>query len=1068
MKPDLCLLSCLMVPALMGLTRAEPPLAIDPRNPYLMEYRGETFVGRTFGEHYGSVIHADFDFVRYLDALQADGLNLTRVVLLGYRSTAITSPLSPPAARFLQPWQRSASGGAALDGLGKWNFSQWNEAYFARLRNFVQASRDRGIVVELCLFNTFYDTDPGSWTGSPFHPSNNVQGYGPSSQFDAMRATDANLIAVQEQAVRRIVRELNGFGNVYYEIQNEPFWNQPGTSDAAEAAFHNQFLTIIRNEEASLPHRHLVAHNFPSQLAALSNNFDLINGHYPFTVPGAPWVIGGEALLANEYGRVKPLSLDESSAYDATSCRLEAWMFILGGGAIYNGLDSGVFHPAASLIYSLNDPSGNLQPGIAIRGTLKQLGTYLESINLHDLRRNASWFSGGMPSGARSQAMANPGQQYLAYFHHGTVPTAPFSTVYSPIDASNHVANLQVSLPQGSWRVVWTRPSDLTNIGGETFTHAGGIRALQAVTYQADVVLKIERTDAGDTTPPPQVKGLTAGPPVSSSVPLSWRASAAADLASYRIYHATAAGVAAIPANRIAEIPGTQTGFVHTGILESEPHFYRVTAVDSHGNESVASAEVVAKTTSSPFGGQAWEIPGWIQCEDFDSGGSGVAYQDLTPVNLGGAHRPLDHVDLTASDDGGTHLTHAMPGERLRYSVRIAKTDAYDLHLRCKTPESGGSVRFLVDGEDLGAPLPLPPNASWQTLSLPGVLLNEGTRLLEFVIESAGSSGIAGDFNWISFTPKSRPGPIARAGWDRSVSDNDWNLMESVSLNAAASSPGNQPIVSHTWWLNGAQLASGSNPAVLLTVGRHRIRLVTKDAAGLADEDEMVVEVLGKSLVNGGFENGLAGWQSSGNAVVSTTAGASQGTAALVFGDNESVSNGAVTQRFPTTPGQVYRLSFDMGVRAFNTQPQSLAVKVTGATNLLTATHGMAGVGGGITVWSSKTGLFTADGGETTVEFRDVSITSGSIDLLLDKVRITRVLAGGVLPEKPVIAANGSGWKLSLFSPDAGIYELQRSGNLIDWSVISSLEVNTPGLVELNDPAPPGGSAFYRIGLPQP
>lgn len=1068
MKPLLRFFSRWLVASVLGIAHADQPLAIDSRNPHLLEYRGETFVGRTFGEHYGSVIHADFDFVRYLDSLHADGLNLTRLVLLGFKSSSAQSPLAPPAERFLQPWQRSMSGGLALDGLGKWDFTQWNEAYFSRLRDFMQACRDRGIVVEVCLFNTFYDTDPGSWTSSPFHPSNNVQGYGPSSQFDAMRAVNANLTAAQEQAVRRIVRELNGFGNVYYEIQNEPFWNQPGTGDAAEAAFHNQFLGIIRNEEASLPYRHLVAHNFPNQLVALSNDFDLINGHYPFTVPSAPWVIGGEALLANEYGRVKPLSLDESSAHDATSCRLEAWMFLLGGGAIYNGLDSGVFNPNASLIYSLNDPSGNLQPGIAIRNSLKQLGTYLESINLHNLRRDLSWISGGLPSGARSQGMASPGQQYVAYFHHGTVPTTPFATVYTPIDASNHVANLQVTLPLGSWRVVWTRPSDLTVIGSETFTHAGGVRTLQTVTYQADVALNIERTDAGDTTAPPQVKGFSAGSPVSSSVSLSWRASSTADLALYRIYHGTSAGVAAIPANRIAEVPGTQTGFLHAGIPESEPHFYRITAVDARGNESVAGVEVVSRADGSPFGGQAHGIPGTIQCEDFDSGVNGVAYQDLTPGNQGASYRTLDDVDLTASDDGGIHLTHAMPGERLRYSVRIAKTDNYDIQLRCKSPESGGIVRFLVDGENPGPPLTLPANPSWQTLSLPGILLTEGTRSLEFVIESAGASGFAGDFNWISFTPKSRPGPIARAGWDRIVSDEDWNLTETIALNAGSSSPGNQPIISHTWLRNGTVLANGLNPDVSLSIGRHRIRLVTKDAAGLADEDEIVVEVLRKSFVNGGFEDGLAGWLSSGNAVVSSTIATTQGTSALIFGDGNTTPDGSVTQSFPTTPGQVYRLSFDIGVRAFNTLPQSLSVKVDGTSNLLSASHSLSGIGGGTTVWSGRTGLFTADGESVTVEFRDVSTTSDSIDLLLDNVRITRVLAGGVLPEKPWISADGAGWKLSLFSPDAGIYQLQRSGNLSDWSVISTIEASTPGLIELDDPAPPDGSAFYRIGLLQP
>jgi len=32
----------------------------------------------TSGEHYGSVLNLDFDYIRYLDELQSNGLNLTR------------------------------------------------------------------------------------------------------------------------------------------------------------------------------------------------------------------------------------------------------------------------------------------------------------------------------------------------------------------------------------------------------------------------------------------------------------------------------------------------------------------------------------------------------------------------------------------------------------------------------------------------------------------------------------------------------------------------------------------------------------------------------------------------------------------------------------------------------------------------------------------------------------------------------------------------------------------------------------------------------------------------------
>lgn len=159
---------------------AHEPLRAHPENPYILEFRGQPTVLRTFAEHYSCVINSSFDFVSYLDVLKRDEMNLTRVFLLGFRldksvTSTARSPLSPDASQFLQPWQRVTTQGNALDGLGKWDFSAWNEEYFTRLESFLQASSDRGVVVQLSFFCAFYD-DPAFWRASPFNPANNVQG----------------------------------------------------------------------------------------------------------------------------------------------------------------------------------------------------------------------------------------------------------------------------------------------------------------------------------------------------------------------------------------------------------------------------------------------------------------------------------------------------------------------------------------------------------------------------------------------------------------------------------------------------------------------------------------------------------------------------------------------------------------------------------------------------------------------------------------------------------------------------------------------------------------------------
>jgi hypothetical protein len=274
-------------------------------------------------------------------------------VLVGFRLAEgdyNNSPLSPAPAAYVQPWKRIAGQGNALDGLPKWDFSTWNEDYFTRLNAVAQACSDRGSAIELSLFCVQY-TD-AQYRTSPFNPANNRQGIGPANRYDSMRLVDTNLVAAQEAVVRRIVREMNRFGNVYDEIQNAPFWNEPGVKDAAEVAFHHRMLDAIRDEESRLPNRHFMAHNFPQQLGSLSTDLDVINEHYPAVVPTTT-IVGAEALLRDHYFRGRILSFNETDTTSRTPSRLESWMFLLGGGGIYNGLDM------PNNIYNEDDESGD-------------------------------------------------------------------------------------------------------------------------------------------------------------------------------------------------------------------------------------------------------------------------------------------------------------------------------------------------------------------------------------------------------------------------------------------------------------------------------------------------------------------------------------------------------------------------------------------------------------------------------------------------------------------------------------------------------------------------------------
>ena len=474
------------------LAPAAEPIRAHPENPHIFEFRGKPTLLRTFGTSYDWLFDSSLQFTPYFDVLQRDGMNLVRAWCFAF-------PVWHPVD-MVQPWPRATSGGNALDGLRKWDLSSWDQAYFDRLKAFAQAASDRGMVVEFTLFSSFYSDE--DWEAGPFHPANNVQGYGPNNRHDCLRPVDANLLAVQKAAVRRIVRELNAFDNIYFEVQNEPFWNQAGVKDAQEAAFMNTMLAEIRAEEASLPNRHLVAHNFPQQMSAMSADFNIINEHYPIPVPGAT-IAGAEALLRDHYSRNKILALDETNTATALQTRLEVWMFLIGGGAVYDGLDGD------ELVYTVSNPTGDTSLGRSIRGAVRNAGTYMERLDLAALRRDLSWVNGGIPSGATLQASAVPGRQYVAYLHHGKKTAGDdFQLHYDPIDNGNHSVSLRVALDAGVWRAVWTRPSDLVDVSSQEFNHPGGNVTLAQVPYQADIALRIDRLDVPPPAPPTPPSGL--------------------------------------------------------------------------------------------------------------------------------------------------------------------------------------------------------------------------------------------------------------------------------------------------------------------------------------------------------------------------------------------------------------------------------------------------------------------------------------------------------------------------------------------------------------------------------
>ena len=260
----------------------------------------------------------------------ARGLNLTRTFSGTYREVPGSfkiekNTLAPKPDQYIGPWPRSQTKGAK-DGGNKFDLNRWNDAYFERLKKFVSAASDRGIVVEFVLFCPFYEEN--LWDINPMNARNNVNGLRAIPRAEAYALKHPDLQQKQEAFVRKAVRELNNFDNLYFEICNEPYFG------GVTLEWQARIASVLVDEESQLPKRHLIAQNIANEKARIDRPnpaVSIFNFHY--ATP--PETVGMNFALNKVIG-------DDETGFRGVQdqpYRIEAWDFIVAGGAIFDHLD---------------------------------------------------------------------------------------------------------------------------------------------------------------------------------------------------------------------------------------------------------------------------------------------------------------------------------------------------------------------------------------------------------------------------------------------------------------------------------------------------------------------------------------------------------------------------------------------------------------------------------------------------------------------------------------------------------------------------------------------------------
>lgn len=463
------------------LVSGTEPLALHPENSHYFIWREKPTILVTSGEHYGALLNLDFDYATYLETLERDGLNHTRVFSGTYRELAgghgiEKNTLAPAPDRYLAPWRRSDVPGY-FDGGNKFDLSEFNPAYFERLRELMSAARDRGIVVEFTLFCPFYSD--GEWNSSPIHPDNNVNGIGGWPRDETLTLMHPEMVAIQEAFTRQVVRELNAFDNLYFEVCNEPYVrNVPDDWQA-------RIVDVIVETEQQLSHRHLISLNVANgakQVDVLPAGVSILNFHY--CVP--------PDVVAMNFGLNCVIGENETGFRGRHDFlyRSEGWDFLLAGGGLYNSLDYSftVEHPAGDL-ETYRAPGGGSP---ALRQQLGVLKRFLEGFDFVRMRPDPDVVQ-AVSEKLAWRALSRPGVEYAIYCH---VPVKKNPKNLDDVLRSAINAGLTVRLPKGEYQADWV--SSLTGeiLKSETWQQDEGDRDLATPMFDNDIALRIRRAES--------------------------------------------------------------------------------------------------------------------------------------------------------------------------------------------------------------------------------------------------------------------------------------------------------------------------------------------------------------------------------------------------------------------------------------------------------------------------------------------------------------------------------------------------------------------------------------------
>jgi Family of unknown function (DUF6298)/Putative collagen-binding domain of a collagenase len=449
------------------------PLRVDPINHrYFTDGSGRAILltgshtWSNFQDNGGSNPPPEFDYQSYLDFLQGNNHNFFR--LWTWEQSRWTLETADENYWFypMTPFQRTGPENA-LDGLPKFDLTQFNQDYFDRMRERIIQAGNRGIYVSIMLFNGWSVSKYKSpslnnpWKGHPFNSNNNINDLSgdPNGDYSGEETQELKIsaaTAIQEAYVRKVIDTVNDLDNVLFEISNE------SAGSPENIAWQNHFIDFIHNYEAGKAKQHPVGMtvDYPD-----GNNSDLFSSHADWVSPNGsidnpPPADGTKVILAD-------------TDHLCGICGDEKWVwesFTRGQNPIFmDGYDGSAYGVGGS-DFDPNDPRWP-----SLRKNLGYVLTFSNRMNLEKMTPHGELASSGY-------CLANPSgvdTEYLVYLPDG-------GTV-----------NVNLSPVAGSLDYDWFRPATGAMFSGGTVI--GGNRQNFTAPFSGDAVLHLYQNSNSPT-----------------------------------------------------------------------------------------------------------------------------------------------------------------------------------------------------------------------------------------------------------------------------------------------------------------------------------------------------------------------------------------------------------------------------------------------------------------------------------------------------------------------------------------------------------------------------------------